>query len=345
MDHHKQAVAAAIVVALLAGVPVSAAAIRDFADDRAAEQARAERIEAAAPLVLASSNLVAAAVPAAAREAQVALESARTARPLVAHVLSVAREVADESIARRQLEITIRRGQTWQWVSDTYGISGTQLAELNPTVDMNRLDPGQRLVVYRYHSELPSSSRGSANRGRLVNGMPMPRGEHWVIRNPARSWGTAETISELIRGFTATAEALPGGGTPLVADISRRHGGRFRPHRSHVSGRDADVTYYRRSAPATPFFDRTTRSTLDHARQWYLFRYWIERDQVTYIFIDNRLQRSLYDFARAQGEDPELMEIAFGQPRGSGVLRYSPGHDDHFHVRFRCADHDAACRD
>jgi hypothetical protein len=105
------------------------------------------------------------------------------------------------------------------------------------------------------------------------------------------------------------------------------------------------VTYYRTDVVSTSLFTTTRRYTLDHARQWYLFKSWIERDLVTYIFIDNRLQRSLYDFAASQGESPELLATAFGEPRGRGILRYSPGHDDHFHVRFVCTPDDPTCRD
>jgi hypothetical protein len=264
---------------------------------------------------------------------------------LVSGITRSAEQVASSTVAFRDLWVTVAEGQLWQEFSDVYGLSGTQLQSMNPGVDLNVLDPGTQLLVYRYHPALPSMSRGAADRGRLVNGMPMPSGDHWIVRHASRAWGTNETVSELVRGLTTTADALPGGGRPMVADISRRRGGRFRPHRSHTSGRDVDVTYYRNDVVSTPIFSRTTRYTLDHARQWYLFKYWIERDLVTYIFIDNRLQRTLYDFAVQQGESAEMLEEAFGEPRGRGILRYSPGHDDHFHIRFVCADSDPICRD
>jgi hypothetical protein len=264
---------------------------------------------------------------------------------LVEGIAISAEQVAESTVAFRDLWVTVEEGQPRQEFADVYGLSGTQLQTMNPDVDLNVLDPGTQLLVYRYHPSLPSMSRGAAARGRLVNGRPPPRGEHWIVRHASRAWGTTETVSELVRGLTTTAVALPGGGRPMVADISRRRGGRFRPHRSHTSGRDVDVTYYRNDVVSTPLFSRTTRYTLDHARQWHLFKYWIERDLVTYIFIDNRLQRSLYDFAVEQGESAELLEEAFGRPRGRGILRYSPGHDDHFHVRFTCVDSDPGCRE
>lgn len=345
-QHH--AIVTAVFVALFLVTPLSAYTLKGAianAEAAAAAQARRARIDAtSASASFVVESAAAAALASADRRAMDELVLAQV--PALARaVSSTAHEVAETTVAYRDLWITTEPGQTWQGIADLYGLSGTRLAEMNPDVDLNRLDAGTRLLVYRYQPRLPSMSRGTASRGRLVNGMPMPEGDHWIVRHTSRAWGTNETISHLIRGFTATAEALPGGGTPLVADISRRRGGRFRPHRSHTSGRDVDVTFYRNDVVSTPQFTRTRRTTLDHARQWYLFKYWIERDLVTYIFVDNRLQRSLYDYAASQGEDPELLAEAFGAPRGRGILRYSPGHDDHFHVRFVCPSGDPTCRE
>lgn len=345
-QHH--AIVTAVFVALFLGAPLSAISLQGALQRaEASVAADAQATQAALTIRLAASSIDAAHEGAGAAVQEV-LESelvAELAPTIASSTRRRAETVAEATVAYRDLWVVVDEGQDWQEFADVYGLSGTQLAEMNPEVDLNRLDPGTQLLVYRYQPRLPSMSRGAAARGRLVNAMPMPEGEHWLVRNATRAWGTDETVSHLIRGLTATAEALPGGGTPLIADISRRRGGRFRPHRSHTSGRDVDVTYYRTDVVSTSLFTRTTRNTLDHARQWYLFRYWIERDLVTYIFIDNRLQRSLYNFAESQGESREMLALAFGEPRGRGILRYSPGHDDHFHVRFVCTDGDPTCRD
>lgn len=345
MSQTRNAVATALFVALVTAVPVSAGVIKMNADARAAEQAaRAEQIA----LLGATSQIdgvLRTAVSSALQTTAAHAAAWDIAENAVASVQSAADEVADTTVAFRDLNVTVEEGETWETLADRWGLSGTELAAYNPELDINALRPGDEVRVYRFHPELPSVSRGAPNRGRLINGMPMPDGEHWVVRRPEDSWGTTQTVSALIRGFTATAEALPGGGTPLVADLSRRRGGRLSPHRSHTSGRDVDVTYYRTDPARTEIWERTRRSDFDTARQWELFRYWIERDLVSYIFIDNRLQRALYDYAAAQGEDPELLELAFGEVRGRGLLRYSPGHDDHFHVRFRCAPSDELCRE
>jgi hypothetical protein len=344
-QHHS--IVTAVFVALFLGAPLSAISLQGALQQAEARAASVADRARAGQAIRTAAQFVVGAQSEAALVARATLESELVAAraPELANALrATATEVAETTVAYRELWVTVDEGQGWQEFADVYGLSGTRLAALNPEVDVNSLDPGTRLLVYRYQPRLPSMSRGVASRGRLVNGMPMPEGEHWLVRNATRSWGTDETVSHLIRGLSSTAEALPGGGRPLIADISRRRGGRFRPHRSHTSGRDVDVTYYRSDIVSTSLFTRTRRHTLDHARQWYLFKYWIERDLVTYIFIDNRLQRSLYDFAASQGESRELLALAFGEPRGRGILRYSPGHDDHFHVRFVCTSADLTCR-
>lgn len=348
MSSSNHAIVSAVFVALFVGAPLSAYTLKGVIEAAEAEVRDEVRAVQVGRALDGSQNRLDDALAVAHLAMIERVESERVLEvvpALVGAISDSAAQVASTTVAFRELWVIVEEGQLWQEFSDVYGLSGTQLQAMNPDVDLNALDPGTRLLVYRYHPSLPSMSRGAPDRGRLVNGMPMPAGDHWIVRHASRAWGTTETVSELIRGITATAEALPGGGRPMVADISRRRGGRFRPHRSHTSGRDVDVTFYRNDVVSTPIFSRTTRYTMDHARQWYLFKYWIERDLVTYIFIDNRLQRSLYDFAAEQGESPELLEEAFGRVRGRGILRYSPGHDDHFHVRFVCAESDPTCRD
>jgi murein endopeptidase len=220
------------------------------------------------------------------------------------------------------------------------------LARLNPTVDLARVQPGDSLVVFRRDRAVLSASRGAPNQGRLVDGVPMPQGDAWIVRNPRYGWGTPSTIRALREGFLHVHQELPGGSLPVVADISRRAGGRLTPHRSHQSGRDADVTFFHRAAGAgepAPWV-RHTAQTLDLPRQWALFRHWIQRDMVDDIFVDSRLIRALERYAASIGEDPDLMQRAFGTRHRNGILSHQRGHSDHLHVRFRCHAEDVGCR-
>lgn len=270
--------------------------------------------------------------------------AARDARRLVSQVEISASAAASSSQIIAQVRYKLRAEQDVHTVCSLYGLELEELAAMNPTRDLGAVAEGDELVIYRRPAEHRSYSRGTPNRGRLIDGVPMPEDPRaWVVKNPRYAWGTASTVRSIVLGMRHVAAVMPGGTIPMVADLSRRGGGRLRPHRSHQSGRDADITFYDAYPGPAQGFRRETTYSLDVERQWALFSYWIERDMVEYIFVDRRLIRSLQQHAASIGTPPSLMELAFGRTGRSGIIRHEPGHSDHLHVRFRCAEHDQAC--
>lgn len=143
-----------------------------------------------------------------------------------------------------------------------------------------------------------------------------------------------------------------------VGDLSRHHGGRFRPHRSHQSGRDVDVGFYILTdvgaaiepdrffefrADGTSRHDATWR--FDDARNWALVEAFVTNTiaPVQYAFVSRELRRRLLDYGAAHGADPETLaraETVLWQPTSGGR------HRDHFHVRIYCDPGDRPrCRD
>lgn len=269
------------------------------------------------------------------------------ATPLAFDVTSTARVVAEHTLALGELRVDINEERDLQAILRAFYLDEDELRAMNPGVDLSKLEPGDTLKVYEYDPANPSVSRGAPNRGRLYNGVPMPESEHWIVRDHAESWGTEHAVAHIVRGLTATGEAFPDSPRPMIGDLSRVWGGHFPPHRSHQSGRDVDIMYYHREAARSEQFTPTSRHSLDVERQWFLFRYWIERELVEYIFVDTRLIYALHQYAESIGEDPDILIAAFGDSPypGDGLIRYSPGHDDHFHARFVCAPTDSACRE
>ena len=229
-------------------------------------------------------------------------------------------------------------------IARRYNLSRDELAAMNPAKPLDTVRDGDRLVVYRRDPAAPPESRGRPNRGRLVNGVPMPEGDHWIVRNPAYGYGTDETVTELVRGFTHVATVMPGAPTPMIGDLSRRYGRAFPPHRSHQSGRDVDFAFYHRDPERSNRFTHMSSQTLDVERQWELFRYWYERDVLEYLFVDHRLIRTLRRHAIERGESQELLDAMFGPTGGGGIMRHSPGHANHVHVRFTCGEGEPTCR-
>lgn len=208
----------------------------------------------------------------------------------------------------------------------------------------------------------PSLSIGRANRGRLRNGVQLQESELIRFKNGSPEhtrWGTAELVGMLERAAAHVARVLPGGRL-TVGDLSRRNGGWFRPHRSHRSGRDADIVFYtmdEEEAPLEPItFVRYGRSgrgrghhgqgtRFDDERNWELVAAMLTDRvaEVQYVFVSRRLRARLLETGERRGAAPDLLEkasIALEQPRRGGR------HDDHFHVRIYCpADDLPRCRD
>ncbi len=154
------------------------------------------------------------------------------------------------------------------------------------------------------------------------------------LQNPHRAWGTFTAVMTLQAALRNYHQAYPEAPDLVIHDLSRRRGGKLHPHVSHRSGRDVDIRL-----PLKPHRDRYVEArpaTLDVERTWTLIAALLQSRTIEYIFIDYKLQRVLYRFARAQGyKRAELREI-FQYPRRhrKGILRHEPGHRGHMHVRF-----------
>jgi LysM repeat protein/murein endopeptidase len=183
-------------------------------------------------------------------------------------------------------------------------------------------------------ASLGSMSVGAPNAGALVNGVPMPKGERWVLISPAGAWGTQETIDYLVRCIDKVNEQLPGAPKAYIGHISDKDGGHLLPHKSHQSGRDVDIGYY--LTPPHVGFIRTTADNIDLARTWAFVRALITETDVEMLLIDTSVQRLLSDYAAKQGEDEAWLDDIF-QVRAKGsrpLIRHARGHDNHLHIRF-----------
>lgn len=319
--------------------------------DRAQTEAEAERAESKAraeAAVLAARHPVANAHDDARRYDRATYRARIRAGAISRHLRRTARGQAREASVWQIQYALVEPGETLDAFALRYQITPSRLMELNDRTLLAQAGTGSRLVVYRFDPDAPPASVGLANRGRLARGVPMPEGDAWVIRDRNRSWGTEVMVDAMVRGFAMVAEEYPDTPPVFLGDLSRRTGGRFPPHKSHQSGRDLDGAYYH-LGPASRTasgFVHVSASTLDVERQWALFRFWIERGDVTNIFVDRRLIPRLRAHARAIGEEEAMIERAFGGPgRRVGILSHEPGHLNHFHARFRCGDRDRSCRD
>ena len=210
-----------------------------------------------------------------------------------------------------------------------------------------------------------TASRGAAWNGSLDNGIAMAlTGRHhqfsWVVSKRHSNYGTPEMIALLERAAATVGHFVEG--PPLVlGSLSKEHGGKMNPHKSHQAGRDVDILFYvvspkgeRKRARGFYEFDGQGRCLhqscagwkFDVQRNWWLVRtlLWSKRPQVQYIFVSNPLKRLMLEYAKRRHEHPEILRRA---RRAMAEPGNSSPHADHFHVRVFCGKQDrvAGCRD
>jgi len=180
------------------------------------------------------------------------------------------------------------------------------------------------------------AARRSRRRYRRVQGLVLlANGPGLRVRTPEQAWGTPLTVRRLSEVMTAYHEHFPEAAPIWVHDLSRRFGGRLRPHRSHDSGQDVDIRLVLEHE--TTHCERATPHTLDLEKTWFLLLRLIDTGDVQVIFLDRQLQRALFVYARDElGYTEDALASILEYPgRRSGLVRHWRGHADHLHVRFR----------
>jgi murein endopeptidase len=182
--------------------------------------------------------------------------------------------------------------------------------------------------------ELGSMSLGRPSSGSLVNAVPMPTDDGWVVVDPSHAYGTAETVENLRKVITLVAAQHENTPALHIGHISGKHGGPLSPHLSHQAGRDVDLGYY--YVEGSKWYQPASAQNLDVERTWSLVRAIIVETDVEFLLIDRSLHPLLRQHAEAKGEDRAWLDDLFrGTPgRTSPMIRHTKGHATHMHVRF-----------
>jgi murein endopeptidase len=197
-------------------------------------------------------------------------------------------------------------------------------------------DPGTlRQLVATHPESLSSLSIGRPDAGALLNAVRMPPGPLWQMRNPERSWGSEETVAFIAAAIETVERRLPGSPPLVIGDISLPRGGSMGRHRSHESGRDADIGWYFTNGAQAQFKPGTAQQ-MDLPRCWALVRAFVTETDVERIFMDRRLQTVLYRYALSVGEDQQWLLSLFANVSGrsDAPIEHERGHQNHIHVRF-----------
>lgn len=212
---------------------------------------------------------------------------------------------------------------------------GDVVAQELPPHPFEGLDAAQLKARYlKDPTSLGTIALGRIRGGALINGVQMPEGEAWIVRQPKAAWGTQETIDAISHCINSVHKQFPETPKLYIGHISRKNGGRFPPHVSHQNGRDVDLGYY--YSVDEGWYTRAHIKNLDRARTWALVKAFVVDTDVELIIIDRRIQALLREHAESIGEDSHWLDQIFGGKTRTlrPLIRHARGHATHIHVRF-----------
>lgn len=216
-----------------------------------------------------------------------------------------------------------------------------------------RTGPGPDLPEkYRgYPYSVMSLSVGHPNQGAQVRAKKLADTPNLVVKEGSSAYRYGHPALVLMLRRSAKELARDAGGIKLlVGDLSRESGGPLYGHRSHQSGRDADIGFYAvnskgKSVQLTQFvkFGADGKATdgsglvFDDYRNWLLVRAWVTdtRAGLSHIFVSHGLRARLLAFASKSPRFKRYVE------RAAELLKqpeHGEPHDDHFHVRIACPE-------
>ena len=250
----------------------------------------------------------------------------------------------------RKVTIVVRKGDSLSKIAKTNGVTIKDLMKWNRALrkSPDQLRVGQKIAIWVDAPEVQSGSVGTSNKGRLSNGEQLPKGNGYYRRKPHNEYGTNLTISHIITVMAKYDAKFKKAPRFAIGDISSEKGGKLKPHKSHQSGRDVDIGYVDSNGKDLQSFEKMNADTLDVEKNWYVIKEFVDTGDVEYIFVDYKLQKLLYDYAKKKGVKSSYLSRVFQYPNGKnnrrGVIRHARGHNDHMHIRFTCPKNDDKCR-
>ncbi len=204
-------------------------------------------------------------------------------------------------------------------------------------------------------AKAPNQAIGAHANGYLRNPSELPEaGMGYVKRNRAnRGYGTERTIKLVTYASAAVATMKPQKPPVILANISKKTGGRLcnggSCHKSHQTGLDIDIVYPSRKEVGDMWNvceRRPRRGCAPGARISPDFdeeRFWLMASHLTCadgnpviaMFVDTEIKKHMCKWIRENIAE-NLNDPNSCAHRTLKAMKYSPGHHNHFHVRFRC---------
>lgn len=245
--------------------------------------------------------------------------------------------------SRSKTKHTISSGDTLSKIAKKYKMSVAQLRRMNPTLEEESLQIGKSIwIVTEAGSSSDKSDRTEkvAGRSKKKSGRgfyQLTSGPGYIVRDSRKAWGTFSLVNGIMVAMSAYNRRYPDASPIYVDDLSIKNGGKLLPHLSHRKGVDVDIRYP--LVEPTEEYGDIRLSNMDLRRTWYLFKQFLNSDEVEYIFVDYKFQKALYEFAKDRGASQDELNEIFQYPHGkntqTGIIRHEEGHKSHFHLRFK----------
>lgn len=247
----------------------------------------------------------------------------------VANPKSFAPRAARNTI--RLAKYVARVGDTLRAVAYRYFTSPSLLAAVNKLPFAGDADPA---LPVGETIEVPIA-RGSPS-GFEQGEQLLPAPSMHMSANLERKWGRPQAVRLFRQAFAETFKRWPQRHPALVGSLSKAGGGKLGRHKSHRSGQDIDVGYFTRESQRSDW-GRPSIKDMDMERTWFLVDYLEQTGHVAAIFMAPDVQKGLYNYAAGRGVKAERLRALFqygppGRANGS-LIRNSPGHRDHMHIR------------
>jgi murein endopeptidase len=283
---------------------------------------------------------------------------------------------------QQKILYTVRSGDTWGKIAAAHRVDADQLRLrwnpkvprafkagqeiiiwVDPLTDPDLLDdPSEQLAKATAGTSVTSAkatattslplvsvpkgsvSVGKPNKGKIVNSIPLPENKKlYTIRKPDEAYGSSHTIHNLQLAVAQWRQATGFTGALLIGDISKKGGGRLKPHSSHQSGRDVDI----RLPLERPDGSADNVNDVDWDATWALILALVATGEVEYIFLTTDRQKHLLKAAKRAGASKDMIDRMLQYPETSGnkngIVRNQKGHTAHIHVRFTCAANETQC--
>jgi penicillin-insensitive murein endopeptidase len=194
---------------------------------------------------------------------------------------------------------------------------------------------------------MPPRSIGTYAKGCMAGGVALPAtGDAWQIMRPSRNrnWGNPNLVN-LVERLARDAKAQDGWNGLLVGDIAQPRGGpMLSGHASHQIGLDADIWLKQMPDRVLTANERETMEPqlVTKSRTELNRDVWTEADAKLI-----KRAANYAEVARIFVHPPikaELCRWATGDRSWLAKVRPYYGHNYHFHIRMRCPDGVAGCK-